>query len=140
MPINTDPLAATHPGSDEAGAIAAFAQAAKDGVEAGVSTNGTTSITINAASFGDRQFIKILCSAATATTATLANDVPAGKTIELVAYHATATVTAQAGSGATLDKPTSSSFATSEQYEAMVYEVDTNTSGTNAAWRLVARP
>ena len=120
-------------------AIAANAVAIKAGIEAGVSTNSGTAITVNAASFGDRQFLKILCSGATAITVTLANDVPAGKAVELVAYHATADVTAQAGSGATLVKPASAAFATTEQYEAVVYEVDTN-SGTNAAWRLVARP
>lgn len=114
-------------------------QAAKDGIEAGISTNSGTAITVNAASFGDRQFIKILCSAATNPTVTLANDVPAGKSVELVAFHATADVTVQAGAGATLVKPASAALVTTEQYEAMVCEVDTN-SGTNAAWRLVARP
>lgn len=114
-------------------------QAAKDGIEAAVTTNANTAITVNAASFGDHQFIKILCTGATAITVTLANNVPAGKAVELVAYHATADVTAQAGSGATLVKPASAVHATTEQYEAVVYEVDTN-SGTNAAWRLVARP
>lgn len=106
--------------------------------KAGVSTNAGTAITVNAASFGNLEFIKILCTAAGAVTITLANDVPAGKTVELVRRGA-GNVTGQAGSGATLVKPASASHATTEQYEALVYEVDTNT-GTNAAWRLVARP
>jgi len=144
MPFDTNPLAATHPGSDEAVAIAASLAAAKDGIEAGVSSNSSTAITVNAASFGDRQFLKILCTGATAITVTLANNVPAGKAVELVAYHATADVTVQPGSGATLVPPQSSPwsttlYSTTAQYEALVLEVDTN-AGTNAAWRLVTRP
>ena len=140
MPINTDPLAATHPDSDEAVAIAANAVAIKAGIEAGVSTNSGTAITVNAASFGDRQFIKILCTATSNVTVTLANDGVVGKVLEVVAYHATADVTYQAGVGATLLKPASASFSTTEQYEAMVVEVDSNSTDTNAVWRLVARP
>ena len=112
-----------------------------------ITTTSSTAITVNAAAFDGpdadsvnaHQFLKLLCTGATAITVTLANDVPAGKAVELVAMHATADITAQAGAGATLTKPSSASHSTTEQYEALVYEVDTN-SGTNAAWRLVARP
>ena len=118
-------------------------QAAKTGIEAGVSSNSGTAITINAASFGDRQYLKVLCTAATAIAVTLANDGPVGKSVELV-RTAAGNITAQPGSGATLVrsgatlvKPTSAFFSTTEQ--SMVYEVDSNT-GSAAAWRLVARP
>lgn len=137
MPI--DPTLPLDNVAAQKGDLRANLQAAKDGIEAAVTTNSGTAITVNAASFGDHQFIKILCTGATAITVTLANNVPAGKAVEFVAYHATADITVQAGSGATLVKPTSASHSTTAQYEALVYEVDTN-SGTNAAWRLVARP
>jgi hypothetical protein len=113
-------------------------QAAADGISADVSTDATTTISIDAAAFGDHQFIKILCTSTSAISVTLENDVPAGKAVEVVRYGASGDITAAAGSGASLVKPSSASLTTSQQYEAMVFEVDTN-SGTNAAWRLAAR-
>lgn len=112
--------------------------AAQTGIVIGIATNSGTTETVNQADFGDRQFIKILFTSASAIAVTLANDVPAGKAVELVRTGA-GNITAAAGAGATLNKPTSATHVTTEQYEALIYEVDSN-SGTNAAWRLVARP
>ena len=146
MPSNIDP---TRPAQDVPASKAdlrANLQAAKDEIEAlqdaaspGISTTAAPTISVQASSFGDRQYIKLLCSATSAITITLEANVPAGKAVELVRYGATGNITARAGTGATLVKPSSASHSTTEQYEALVYEVDTN-SGTNAAWRLVARP
>lgn len=137
MPI--DPTLPADDVAAEKGDLRDNLQAAKDGIEAAVTTNANTSITVNAASFGDHQFIKILCTSGSAITVSLAADVLAGRAVELVRYGA-GNITAQAGSGASLVKPTSATHATTEQYEALVYEVDTQGSPDSAAWRLVARP
>jgi hypothetical protein len=107
------------------------------GLATGTSANSGTAITVNAASFGDRAFVRIRCTSASAVTVTLASDGPVGKMLELVQYG-TGIVTASAGSGASLLKPGAAVANTSAQYDAMVFEVDTNT-GSNAVWRLVAR-
>lgn len=112
-------------------------QAADDGIKAGVSTNANNAITINAASFlgggaagtNDRQFIKILCTFAAMVMPTFADDVPAGKVVKLVAYGSSTAMsdTPQVSGGASLVKPASAFYATTQRYEATVYEVDTNT-------------
>jgi hypothetical protein len=111
--------------------------AARSGITTADSANSTTTITVNSASFSDSMFVRIRCTSSSPITVTLANDVPAGRALELVQYS-TGAVTAVAGSGATLVKVSSASASTTNQYEPIVFEVDTNT-GVNAAWRLVAR-
>lgn len=130
QPVDSVPAVKSH--------LRANLLAAQTGIIAGIATNSGTTETVNQADFGDRQFIKILFTSGSAIAVTLANDVPAGKAVELVRTGA-GNITAAAGSGATLNKPTSATHVTTEQYEALVYEVDTN-SGANASWRLVARP
>jgi hypothetical protein len=113
--------------------------------KAGIITNAGTAISVNLAAFGNRELVTILCTAATAVVATLANDVPEGRTVELVRKGA-GNVTGAPGAGATLAPIAGSSswpsalHSTTDLNEALVYKVDSNTTGTNASWRLVARP
>jgi hypothetical protein len=100
--------------------------------------NAGTSITVNNSAFAGHMVYRLRCTASSAVTVTLANDVPAGRAVEVVQYGS-GLITAQAGSGATLVRPSVALPSTTSQYETMVFEVDTN-SGTNAVWRLVGRP
>lgn len=117
-------------------------QAAKDGIEAGVSTNANSAITVDAASFGDHQYIRVLCTFAGTAVPTFAGDVAVGRMVELVAHGASTVMSAepQVSGGATMIKPASASYATTERYESTVYTVDANSDGSTAVWRLVARP
>lgn len=110
--------------------------AIRDGIQT-LDSAISAATTISSANFGDHTFMRVRSTSASAVTVTLANSVLAGCALEVVQYAA-GVVTVAAGSGATLVKPASASFSTSAQYDALVVEVDTN-SGSNAAWRLVAR-
>jgi hypothetical protein len=112
-------------------------QAAKDGIETADSVLAGTATTVSGTTFGNHTFVRIRCTGGATATVTLANNVPAGCALELVQYGA-GLVTAIPGAGATLVKPAAASTSTAAQYDAMIFEVDTNT-GTNAAWRLVTR-
>ena len=111
--------------------------AAKDGILTADSANPGTAIIVSSTNFGDHTFVRIRCTANSAVTVTLANSAPAGVALELVQYG-TGIITAVSGSGATLLKPPTTTAVTTSQYDAMIFEVDTN-SGTNAVWRMVAR-
>jgi hypothetical protein len=97
-----------------------------------------TSITVTSSTFAGHTVYRLRCTASSDVTVTLANDVSAGCALEVVQYGS-GLVTAEAGSGASLVRPSVALPSTTSQYEAMVFEVDTN-SGTNATWRLVGRP
>jgi len=112
-------------------------QAAKDGIETADSVLAGGSTTISATTFGNHTFARMRCTSGAAVTVTLGSNVLAGCALELVQYG-TGLVTAIAGAGATLVKPAAASTSTAAQYDAMIFEVDTNT-GSNAAWRLVTR-
>ena len=95
-----------------------------------------TTITVNAAYLGAANSVLVLCSSASAVAVTLANDVPVGK---VVAFRqgGTGTVTASAGSGATLQKPASANHYTEEQYDRITYQVVANSGGAAAVWGLI---
>lgn len=127
-------------------ALAEDLQAAKDGIEPLILTDANTAITVTAAMFGDRQYLRILCTAATAITVTLAAGALAGRTVELVRKGA-GNITAQPSALATMT-PTAGTgnwsagmHSTTDLNECLVYTVDTNSAELNAAaWRQIARP
>ena len=80
--------------------------------------------------------VLVLCSSDSSVTVTLENDVPVG-TVASLRQGGAGTVTAQAGSGATIQKPASADHYTAEPYDRITYQVVTNADGSSAIWGLV---
>lgn len=97
------------------GDLRANLQSARDGIEgAGGADNAGTSITINAASFGDSMDYLLVCTAGTAVGVTLGADVPAKKALHIV----------QKGAGLVTVAATNvltGSIATTALYDSLVF-------------------
>jgi hypothetical protein len=94
-------------------------QATKDGIEgAGGASNANTSITINAASFGDSMDYFLVCTAATTVTVTLAGDVPTKKTLHVLRKGAGNVAVVGSGSPSSL---LTGDVTTTAQYDSFVF-------------------
>lgn len=104
-------------------------QVIKDRVEPSVGTDANAAITVDAALFGDRQYLRRLSASSGAVAVTLASDVGVGRVVELVRKGA-GNISVAAGAGAVLvpaeeagNWPTGL-HVTSDVDEALIYTRD----------------